>query len=1075
MKLRLASRIVVFFVLLTAGLLGTVAVLSYRSGSKSLEAGAIAELLAKAVEKEAALDTWIDERFGDIELIANHPNVSENAARLIAAVPMSAEARSAHAMLLRELESYLSNPDSAYLELFVMDPKNGRVIVSTSPAEEGKSKVGHLYFDNGKTDLYLQTPYYSADIKLPLMTAALPLRNANGRVMAVLAARFSLAALNTIALRRSGLHQTEDAFLINAEQYPVTQPRFMLEPVMLRHKLDTEAVRRCAARDSGVVSAADYRGVPSIAVYRWNTKRQLGLIVKIDQAEAFAPVRVFGESVLLISLLVLLVAALLAFQLAHTITQPLRALNDSVRRFAAGDLQQPFVATSDDEVGLLAREFKQMSARVIERNTQLAKINEDLHAEIAERKAIEMAHARLVAILESTTDLVSVADPSGHLLYLNRAGRRLLGVDINEDITKTVIADFLPNPANHPILTEGIPSAIRHGNWSGETVLLSRHGQEFPVSQVILAHKTADGQLQVLSTIMRDISERKKSEEQLRLSAEALANIAEGVLIVDAHSKIIFANKAFVSTSGYEVEEALGRTPAFLQSGRQDKAFYTDMWQQLTATDHWQGEVWDKHKNGGIYPVLLSLSALRNKDGVVTHYVGIQSDISMFKSYETQLEHQAHHDALTQLPNRTLFRIHLEAALARARRSNKNLALLFLDLDRFKVINDTLGHTVGDELLRGASDRLKQSIRETDMVARLGGDEFVILLDMLDSSSFAEQIARKIIDTFAAAFNIDGQELYVTASIGISCFPDDGDDIVTLFKKADSAMYEAKANGRNTFRFFSLGDMNARSMETLKLSNDLRHAIARNELYLEYQPRFSLKNRSLEGMEALARWHHPTRGTIPPGIFIPIAEQTGLMVQVGDWVLREACRQICAWRDAGLDVPRVAVNLSALQFTKADLANQIAAIIEEYKIEPGMLELELTESVIMADVERSTRALTELNAMGLLIAIDDFGTGYSSLSYLKRFPVSYLKIDQSFVAGVCNNPDDAAIIRAIIALAKSLGLKLIAEGVETADQREFLTREACDEAQGFLFSHPLPAVAAAGLLESCSRDAKKNN
>ena len=438
------------------------------------------------------------------------------------------------------------------------------------------------------------------------------------------------------------------------------------------------------------------------------------------------------------------------------------------------------------------------------------------------------------------------------------------------------------------------------------------------------------------------------------------------------------------------------------------------------------------------------------------------------KLYEN-LEHMAFTDPLTQLPNRILFGTQLEAALARARRSGRNLALLFLDLDRFKIINDTLGHGVGDELLRGVSNRLRQCIRETDMVARLGGDEFVILLDLLESGQAAEQVAQKILREFTASFNINGQELFISVSIGISTFPDDGDDIQTLFKCADSAMYTAKASGRNTYYFFSSADQDVQAVDRLQLSNDLRHAIARDEIYLLYQPRFNLKTGAVQGMEALARWRHPTRGIIPPAIFIALAEQSGQMEEIGAWVLRAACRQLRDWGDAHVIRRRVAVNLSALQFNRSDLPLQIAAILDEYSIDPGLLELEITESVVMTDAQRAIQVLTELSARGLLIAIDDFGTGYSSLSYLKRFPVSYLKIDKSFVAGVCKNPDDAAITRAIIAMAKNLGLQLIAEGVESEDQRAFLASEDCDEAQGFFFSHPLPPSAVAALLEKKNR------
>ena len=390
MKLRLTSRIVLYFVLLATVVLAVVGVLSYRSGNESLKAAAISEMLAAAIEKEAALDTWIEERLVDIVQISSPADVAEKAANLVAAAPASEAARSAHAIVLDELEPHLVGHRGAYLELFVMEPAGGKVVASTSPAEEGKFKLGHPCFDNGKTNLYLQAPYRSADMAAPAMTVAIPLRATNGWVVAVLAARLDLAAMNTIVQRRTGLRQTEDAILFNAEQFPVTQPRFIREPVVLRCKLDTEAVRRCAARQSGVTLAPDYRGVPSIAVYRWNAKRQLGLIVKVDQAEALAPARAFGWSVVLISGLALLATVGLAFLLASTVTRPLRALHEGVRRFAEGSMEAPLLESSGDEVGLLAQEFNWMAARVGERTAEIARVNEALKAENAERKRAEL-------------------------------------------------------------------------------------------------------------------------------------------------------------------------------------------------------------------------------------------------------------------------------------------------------------------------------------------------------------------------------------------------------------------------------------------------------------------------------------------------------------------------------------------------------------------------------------------------------------------------------------------------------------------------------------------------------------
>ncbi len=527
MKLRLTSRILLTLGLLTTVPLAIVGVLSYRSGSESLKEAAISNMLGKAIEKEAGLDMWIEERLDDIRQLAGHVSVAEKADNLITAAAGSEAARSAYALLLQELKPYVTATGSSITELFVMEPESGRVVISTSRAEEGKSKVGHPYFDNSKTDLYLQGPYSPDDIRAAMITVGTPLRTNDGRVVAVLAVRLDIASLGAVTIRRTGLHKSEDAFLINAERYPVTQPRFINEPVVLHRKIDSEAVRLCAERRSGVILAEDYRGVPAIAVYRWNVKRQLGLIVKIDQNEALAPAYALGRTVVLISGIALLFTAGFAFLLARTVTRPLRTLIDGVGRFSGGEFNEPLTESSDDEIGLLARAFNQMALRVAKRTTELAKANGALQAEINERKAGESARDRLALILESTPDMVGITDPDGHILYANAAARALVGVD--EDITTTVITEFIHNPGSNSYLTEGIPTAIRDGAWKGESNLINRSGREIPISQVILAHKAPDGKLEFLSTIMRDITESKRAEELLREREEMFRELFERI------------------------------------------------------------------------------------------------------------------------------------------------------------------------------------------------------------------------------------------------------------------------------------------------------------------------------------------------------------------------------------------------------------------------------------------------------------------------------------------------------------------------------------------------------------------
>jgi len=546
----------------------------------------------------------------------------------------------------------------------------------------------------------------------------------------------------------------------------------------------------------------------------------------------------------------------------------------------------------------------------------------------------------------------------------------------------------------------------------------------------------------------------RENAKQLQIAASAFESAAEGVMIYDKERRIISVNKAFTRITDYTPSEAIGRDADFLRSGEHDAVFYEELWNEIRNTGSWQGEILRRRKDGAIYPEWRSISTVKDKTGETSHYVIVFTDISQLKQDKARLEFLAQHDALTRLPNRTLFEDRLQEALNRAHRHTSTVGLFFIDLDRFKDINDSLGHAVGDQLLQAVADRLKGCVRETDTVARLSGDEFTVLLDELRKSSDAAVAAEKLLAVLAQPFTLSGHELFISGSIGISCYPDDGNDTQTLLKNADAAMYRAKESGRNTYQFFS-AEMNAHALEKLVMTNSLRLALERNEFVLHYQPVVDLATGKFNALEALVRWKHPELGMVPPVRFIPLAEESGLIVPIGEWVLKNACAQMKAWQTDGIAPQRMAVNLSARQFKQKDLTQRIVAILDETGLAPQCLELELTESMVMQDPAEAEKVLDQLHKMGISLAIDDFGTGYSSLSYLKQFPIDFLKIDRSFVRGTPDNPDDVAITRAIIALAKSLDLWVIAEGVETEQQLAFLKAEGCEEAQGYLLSKPI--------------------
>ncbi|MGE5524059.1 MAG: PAS domain S-box protein [Rhodospirillaceae bacterium] len=586
-----------------------------------------------------------------------------------------------------------------------------------------------------------------------------------------------------------------------------------------------------------------------------------------------------------------------------------------------------------------------------------------------------------------------------------------------------------------------------------ETTVGARGGRDWSLH--ILPVHEADGVIAAGMVIARDFTDKRRVEEQLRLSALAFENIADGVMITDADNRVVSINKAYTSITGYAEEEVLGKTPAVLYSDKQDSAFYQGLWERVRREGRWQGEVWSRRKNGEIYPEFLSISALKDESGATTHYVSVFNDISQFKAYEEHLEYLAHHDPLTGLPNRTLLEDRVEIAIANAERKHNHVALLFVDLDRFKLINDTLGHAIGDELLIAIARRLGECVRAADTVSRHGGDEFLVLLPEIHHVDDAARIAEKLMEEVARPYSIGGHDLATSVSIGIAVYPENGEHMSDLLRNADAAMYAAKEQGRNRFQFYTQS-MNVRARERLSLEGELRTAVEREQLYLVYQPQLDLKTGAVVGLEALLRWAHPARGDVPPAEFIPVAEDSGLIVKIGEWVLRRACAQNKHWRDTGIiDVP-VAVNVSALQFRRAHFGKTIRSILAQTGLPARSLELELTESVVMEGPEVMAAMLQELHQQGVRLTIDDFGKGYSSLSYLRYMPIEQLKIDQTFVRDLPENGDSAVITQTIVTMARSLDLSVVAEGVERDEQTAFLAAAACNKVQGYLFCKPLP-------------------
>ena len=746
-------------------------------------------------------------------------------------------------------------------------------------------------------------------------------------------------------------------------------------------------------------------------------------------------------------------SALLMLFFAHRlITVRVAGIMSTLKRFSQGGRDRRTQLSGRDELADLSRSVDGLLDRIT-----------------ADEAALQHSEQFKQAIIDSANASIISTDADGVIQSFSAGAERMLGYSEEELVGQATVAllhDSAEVSQRAEQLSEELELDIEPGfdvftvrtrlgmedehEWTYIRKDRSRLAVSLSVTPLYDEHNDISGYLGTA----RDITEEKTVAQRLRLAKQVFETAGEAILVTDAETRIIDVNPTYLEVTGYSREEVIGAKPNLVKSDRHDKSFYRKMWLSIERTGRWSGELWDRRKNGEVFPQWLTINAIRDDQGRVTNYVGLFKDFTQQKAVETKLERMAYYDPLTGLPNRALFRDRLEHEIELAQRGDDFVALMFIDLDRFKYVNDTLGHDVGDQLLIEAAKRIRTALRQSDTVARLGGDEFTVVLSAVKDIADPAYIADKLIEDLQRAYQIEGNEVYVGASIGLAIYPQDGADFLTLTKNADIAMYRAKQSGRGRYQCFTT-EMDEQHTRRLAIEVGLRSALEYGQLHLQYQPKVAIGSRQVLGFEALLRWHHPELGEVSPGEFIPLAEDVGVIVPIGDWVMREACAQLKNWQAAGHPDLHVSVNLSARQFQYEGFVDDVRTIVNEQQLTPGTLEFELTEGLLMEDSERTSQLLQALRTLGINISIDDFGTGYSSLSYLKKFPIQSLKIDRSFVRDIATDPDDAAIVRAIVSMANHLRLDVVAEGVEDADQHEFLRKEGCTQGQGYLYARPL--------------------
>ncbi len=1093
--MKIFTRLLLLFMLVSTVPLALFGYFNLQQDEAMLRIDALGRVSTLADKKVMQVRNYLTERQLNVRFLAKSPPVMQGFEALSEAYGKRSSSRDA---LMRQYFERYVEESGVFYDLYLITPQGEIIYTQRREADFATNLQSGPWRDTPLAAVFrdasmtlepvISRQDFYPPSKAPAMFIAAPIV-ADGKYVGVLAAQLSNDLFNKVASDPTDLGVSGEAVFARKDG------KYMLMTTPLRYRPGGTEVLRLSLKNnetlpmygalfgkSGENVKMDYRGVQVVSAWRYLPELDWGMVVKLDGAEVFSSIQ--GQRIVMWEALLALLffSGLLAYYFARQISTPLVGLARTAGEMAQGSLDQRADESAFGELGMFARAFNRMAVnlqgvyrtledRIEERTRELHATNGQLQEEIIEREHIEASLRDNQAELQRNQELLIEAERLGRIgsWELDVVSGKLRWSDEIYRMFELDPAQFSPTYENflnvvHPEDRDKVNLAYRqsldtHQPYDVEHRLCMGDGCIKWVREHCNNYFDESGKPLRSVGAVQDITGQKLIEDNLRVAAVAFET-HEGIMITDANANIIRVNRAFCEITGYSAEEVLGKNPRILSSGKQDREFYEEMWRQLTAFDSWSGEICDRRKDDTMYPKWLTITAVRDGAGKITEYVAIFSDITQRKQAEEEIRNLAFYDVLTGLPNRRLLLDRFRQALTTSQRSRQYGAVLFLDMDRFKTLNDTLGHEYGDLMLAEVARRMQTCVREADTVARLGGDEFVVLLEDIDEKSTealqkVALIAEKIRVSLTSPYILAGHEHHSSPSIGATLYRGAEKSVDVLLKHADTAMYQAKESGRNAVRFFNPGMQQA--VETrAALDADLRHAVPGGQLCLYYQMQVDNERRVL-GVEALVRWMHPVRGLVSPAQFIPAAEESALILEIGGWVLETACRQLSVWRSR--EQTRnlsIAVNVSAQQFKLPDFVDRVAGLLRAHDVVASLLKLELTESVVLSDVADVVAKMHALKALGVKLSLDDFGTGYSSLAYLKLLPLDQLKIDQSFVRDIASDPNDAVMVQSIIDMAKNFRLNVIAEGVETGDQLDFLKLHGCMAYQGYLFGKPVP-------------------